>query len=599
MAVREGSRSAEGRRLVVEPELLTTWSSTEMNVVFERQLPYSPPLGYRYLPRSAELPSRKQLLRQIETARSLESFLLPNIADELNQLHQVALPERSWKILVGHWLRALCENIVRRESDLSTLNHTGMPLSISGFPLANDLVPGTTADGTSIMNGSRWSHFVYSNIFENMGLGSVVSVAPEKCRNANQIEISDFHSRLGSTGISVGEPTLAASYSSLRSRLFDRAGVLSSTYMSRKSQLQVLVLNFPRTILLRSLSPDSEESSPDFGLRISLSETKFGMAHPPRAGLVWRLFWLLCPKSFIEDFENLVAWLQKSSVPANPRFVLTGNSFDGANDLMRIYLALVTSRGTKYIVNQHGNLYGTSIFRSPSIEEVTSDTFITWGWSNKENPVRYEALGRSRSLPRRRNADRSGALFVLDTPTTPAGILDPDLWNREIFTRQTASIGLLPEDLLLNSKLRFHAAQPHRWPDQRSKWASEFPQLAQDFGVSPIRKLIRRHQVTIFLYDSTGFLEALPSRHPTLCFLPEGLDHIANDSLADFEGMVAEGLILTEVDGLAKFFDEHWHEIDEWWLRTQKQKIVAEFSSKYSRLSTSFGRDVRRLILEG
>jgi hypothetical protein len=43
--------------------------------------------------------------------------------------------------------------------------------------------------------------------------------------------------------------------------------------------------------------------------------------------------------------------------------------------------------GSKYIVGAHGANYGTYSYMNPSVEEVTADSFFTWGWGRWSHPT--------------------------------------------------------------------------------------------------------------------------------------------------------------------------------------------------------------------
>ena len=69
--------------------------------------------------------------------------------------------------------------------------------------------------------------------------------------------------------------------------------------------------------------------------------------------------------------------VKKSIWPQNPRVVVTANAFD-TNEYFKFWLVNKIKK-IKYYTIQHGANYGVSKHDiNPSIEELTSDKFITW-----------------------------------------------------------------------------------------------------------------------------------------------------------------------------------------------------------------------------
>ena len=80
-------------------------------------------------------------------------------------------------------------------------------------------------------------------------------------------------------------------------------------------------------------------------------------------------------------FEDLQKNVRDQYWPKFPKFIFTSNNFY-FDEVFKLYAALNVEAGKKYYVGQHGGNYGTQRYKSPRIEELTADKFITWGWKD-------------------------------------------------------------------------------------------------------------------------------------------------------------------------------------------------------------------------
>ena len=81
----------------------------------------------------------------------------------------------------------------------------------------------------------------------------------------------------------------------------------------------------------------------------------------------------------MEGFPEVEKKIQKTGLPKKPELIFTSNCFD-TDEIFKIWVANCVSNGSRYFVGQHGANYGTSRYMNPSVEEQTSDKFLTWGW---------------------------------------------------------------------------------------------------------------------------------------------------------------------------------------------------------------------------
>ena len=113
-----------------------------------------------------------------------------------------------------------------------------------------------------------------------------------------------------------------------------------------------------------------------------------------------KLLFHLLPICYLEGFTQMNQTVGGLPWPKSPKFIFISNSFH-SDEIFKLWTANKTKNGSKYYVGQHGNNYGTSKFLNPSIEEDTSDVFLTWGWSNNKKEVPtfvFKLLGKKYKL---------------------------------------------------------------------------------------------------------------------------------------------------------------------------------------------------------
>ena len=93
------------------------------------------------------------------------------------------------------------------------------------------------------------------------------------------------------------------------------------------------------------------------------------------------------PTCFIEGYNDNVR-LAKVFYPENRGLIYTSNSY-AHNDLFKFWVIDSRKMGSKYIIGQHGNNYGTLKWNSTEEYELrVADHFVSWGWGHKKPKIR-------------------------------------------------------------------------------------------------------------------------------------------------------------------------------------------------------------------
>ena len=112
-------------------------------------------------------------------------------------------------------------------------------------------------------------------------------------------------------------------------------------------------------------------------------------------------------------------------------------------------------------------------------------------------------------------------------------------------------------------------------------------------GETTIKKFLINTRVSLFTYDSTGILENLSLNMPTLCFLDNGLKHINERNIEDYNLLIDANILFTDINKLITHLTNYWSDIDKWWLDEKTQLNINKFNS---RLNKPGGKNSIRIL---
>ena len=229
-----------------------------------------------------------------------------------------------------------------------------------------------------------------------------------------------------------------------------------------------------------------------------------------------KLLFELIPVIYLEGFNEHIKIIKKLSWPKSPKFIFTSNEFID-NDNFKLWSALKVEQGTKYFIGQHGNHYGTKINTSPRIEEIISDKFITWGWTNQSRNVVPGFIFKNEQ--KKYTFNPKGGLLLIETLLTKhSTTYDERFQYVQYLENQIKFVSCLGNKP--KNKLTIRLARKYlisRWAVHQ-RWTDFDPNIKLENGIKKITKLFSENRLIIHSYDSTGMLETLSRNIPTLSF---------------------------------------------------------------------------------
>lgn len=528
-------------------------------------------------------------------ARILEEKVFPILCDVLNQYHGTHHDLRFWQIVLGHWFRRYVDVILNRVRTLEKCLHT---YQLSGVTACTDedysLAPLSTYTALSAFNDDIWNNALCVRILRLMGgAGCPVEV----------IAGGEFKGGLGASMATNASPMQKVwkwSYRQVRNliELFSRESdaliINSGLPRIEEIKLQLALRQMPQLWT----SPQFEiVASPSHTLRRSLSDQLTDGVSEGLLGILRLLVFELLPVCYLEGFVELEENVQQLPWPKTPKLIFTSNNFD-TDELFKLWTATKVEAGHKYVVGQHGNSYATHRYHCPAtIEEVTADKFLTWGWEGglpqHTSAFIFKMAGRKPGV-----YNRNGGLLLIET------IMDLRINTWDVaaefnvyFEDQKSFVAELSGVPRRNLTVRLHAAWRRLKGGEAYRWHEFDPDINIDWGASAIGALISQSRLVVHSYDSTGILETLSQNIPTLAFWQNELDHLQDSARPYYQLLVDAGIVHLTPETAAAKVNAIWDDVDGWWSQRSVQEARKKFCDRFAKAERHPVQEIKRLLV--
>jgi putative transferase (TIGR04331 family) len=232
----------------------------------------------------------------------------------------------------------------------------------------------------------------------------------------------------------------------------------------------------------------------------------------------------------------------------------------------------------------------------PSIEEITSDKFLTWGWTDNL-PQHTPAYVLKTAGRKAKEYNPNGSLLLIEDLMYQR----LDIWDRTqefvaYFSYQAEFIEKLQYSPRQDLTVRLHPYYVYLSPFEVVKWYEFDPDLKIDAGRTEINKLISESRLVVHGYDSTGILETLSQNVPTLAFWQNDLHHLRDGAKPYYQILLNAGIIHLTAESAAAKVNEIWDDVEGWWAQGSVQKARILFCDRYARVSRNPVRDLKALL---
>lgn len=529
-------------------------------------------------------------------ARALEEKLFPILCDALNQHHGTQHSPRFWRIVLGHWLRRYVDVIFNR---VKTLEQCLQSHQLSGTTAFSDdryaLAPLDSYAAIWAFNDDRWNNKLYVRILSLLGVTS----CPVEVIAGDESEGFRWHATV--TTAPLKRRILKWGYQQVRklARFLARENdvFIINSYLSKKEEIK-LQLALGQVPQLWGSSILTNVIKPDRALRQSLSNQIAKKSSDTLSDILRAMVFELLPACYLEAFAELTEKVQQLPWPKKPKFIFTSNNFD-TDEIFKVWTASKIQEGTKYYVGQHGNNYGVNKNEgNNTIEENTSDKFLTWGWLGELK--QHTAAFMLKSVNAKNSSyNKNGTLLLVEVHlnhrmTTYDGMAEFDLY----FEEQTAFVDRLNANI--KNKLIVRLFSPWRYFSycEDLRWKDIDPSINIEKGNCSMGSLIADSRLVVQSYDSTGMLETFSKNIPTIAFWQNHLDHLKNSAIPFYQSLIDVGIVHFTPESAAAKVNEVWDDVEGWWAQHAVQEARKQFCDRYARVSQNPVHDLKKLLTE-
>jgi len=499
--------------------------------------------------------------------------ILPALARALNVFHGLERDIMYWRILVGPWLGYFLHILFDR---WETVRYADESHTITGTYRTDTadeyLIPDDMHDFVQLALGDQWN-------------GALFARAVSRLTTIPFVESDAQNTGTGSPDTGSGDKRPAAG---IKDRLIEAVATLLQCFVRRSDafiynttlpsttelRLQLSWWQVPqRWSLIRTAQMDDLERVAPLNLDFTPTNKFEKFASEEIAAQI--------PKAYLEGFPRLMQALENTPWPKQPRFIFISCALHDTVALA--YMAEKSLSGSPLIYGQHGGVYGIAKFSwAEDYEKSIASRYLTWGWQDGSEKTIPAGIFRIQEKWKDAGQGDDILLVTLNTPRYNYRLSSETLsfFNSyfENSFRFAADLGSVLQHKLL-VRLSTH---DYGW-ELAARWKDRFADIRLDDGSSRMYALMKRARVVVYTYNSTGYLECLAAGIPTLIFLDEDESPVRESVRPFIETLKRVGIFHPSPDSAARFLNERWDTLQDWWESPDVSNVVASFKDRFCR----------------
>lgn len=529
-------------------------------------------------------------------SRALEAKIFAILCETLNSHHKINHSERFWNIVLGHWFRRYVNVMLNRVRTLEQCFNTYKICGTTFFTEDSlNLAPTDSYAAILAFNNDRWNNKLNARIINLLGLltSSIEIIDSAKISCFHFIELNKKISLKSKFNIWVRRQIKK----SLAWFVKNEDAVIVSTYLPKLEQVKLYISlrQFPQLYFSERFQVH-ENANPSLRQELADKITEKSSCKNLEDVIRAMLFELL-PICYLEGFKTLNESIAKDKLPKFPKFIFTSNNFD-KDETFKLWAAKKVESGVKYIVGQHGGSYGSDKYSHfETIEEVTANKFLTWGWCDglKQQIPGFMLTTVGNKL---KSYNRNGGLLLIELHLNHRMTTWDDTHEfANYFSQQKRFVELLNKLPRQNLTIRLHSSYRYLTWNEEERWMLFDSTLKINKGDIAISKLISKSRLVVHSYNSTGLLETLASNIPTLAFWQNNFEHLRESARPYYQLLVDVGILHLTPESLAQKVNQDWGGVEDWWGRNDVQDARKKFCEQYAKTIQNPSVQLKKLLL--
>lgn len=515
------------------------------------------------------------------------------LSSELNNYHGVSLPKKYWENLVKGWLVIFVPIVFDRYETLRLIKFHNKNLNLKAKIFEfddNKFIPNETFEfSTDISLRNDWTHWINSKLVKYLDIDfELVS----KLDDNNYLQSSNPENNIITINTRQRSNILKYKKISFYRRICEKIG-LFKIFKRKLAIIDCHFSKFDKIILFLMFGQIPERYAPDFfeyskkkDLNFRKKYCDLNIKEKNFFNFLKQNLLLAIPKSFLEDYKDLVKHQKDSDWPKKPNIILS--SIGGHyNDIFNIYAAEKRLLGSKLIYAQHGGVYGVSKFNFGEFLENKADRFLTWGWKKEEKHFPLFFLGKDVKKVKK-NTNATGIIMsatnFFNIPYQPRAAPNDSTETRMYVNNINNFLAHL--DKKLYSKFDVNYADFNRVPNLRDE--IKFKEVKfQNLTESVVKRSVN-YKLVIETINSTGFLENLYYNVPFIALFDKRYCPLDEEAKKYYKNLENSKIIFYNPIDAAKHVNEIYDDVYSWWNSADLQKGRKIFCEKYARKRNNF-----------
>ena len=510
---------------------LKSWSKTKKNILlggwcydYKERHNYK---NYKFeIIDSPSLPfcERKNIDLAIEIQKIIENEL-KILLELLNKLHKVNFSEKYWNIILSPWLSNFVATLKIIEARLKIITEKYEIDSVTFYENKDEFfLPKDYSEGCKYLgfDGNYFNKIIQEIFNANHKNVRTDFIKCENQFNLNNPDLSDKEQQSFKRLVKENLFKVLNFFPLIEGKPFIIGTVFNSIWeiFFKINNFQIpKQIYYSKSFHFRERTKNREQTAN----MLIVSEIKDN-----KKKFLTNLILNFLPCSYIENFKKNIEIKNKKKWPQRPSYIFTCYSLY-YDEIFKIYAAECFEKNICYIVGQHGNNFATRILYWKFPETYTATKFLVWG--NKHDFANsYESfnLRTPRIINIKKKIKKKGILIICKTSYEETNLLES---KYDYQNQNSAFLNKLIQNLSPDKKnnliVRFLNDKTEEYCNEEQRLKDFDPKIKIEKGQTPIFKLIYSNKLTIFDYDSTGFLECLSYNIPALMYIDE-------KDLADF-----------------------------------------------------------------
>ena len=532
-------------------------------------------------------PNIEDKIKGHEFCQKIYNSLILDLSKDLNTLHNIDYPLRSWNIILGSWMRTFIHKIFENFSIIDKiLKNYEIEEIFTFYPEEYDLYTFNCPSLEFAIVNEDWNCALNSKIINFLDLEKKI-IFIKNNENFLSNQRKTYTPKRGITFKILNIIGKVNNY--LKKNNYACIYKTNLSFLSEK-KLEIKLGQLPQIL-------GDEKEIPfrpfDKNLRKKINLKKLNTKNKFEEFLRMILPMSL-PNFVLESFADISKLSEKSFFPKKPKIIFTSEAFL-YDDIFKFYTAKRTQEGVPYFIGQHGNCYFTHAHNNYAPEMTIGDKFLSWGIKENENIIstcNFKIIGKSKLF------NNNGKFLAVFPPFAISGqpIFDVPVHEKRSYESGIKILSKLNEKIKNETLARLFATDRYEsepvYHDQIKKL-----NINIDDGNKSMRSLLKKSRLSFFTYDCTGILENLALNIPTVCYWDNTFGFI-NPRFVDVYKLLIKAKILFEnSDDLVKHIEKNWLDVNRWWMDTNTQNCIKKFNSKINVSPQAHSLDYLKKVL--